>query len=135
MLNQDEVWNKILNYSRSSQGKLIPLLNPNQRSPFIITEVSDRYIRVDKLRNFTMTKQMFFSIYNYLKSKGDWVKIGARRIDARPDTIEGFIKEKFLNGNPNGLSTATWFSAILVYSDIGVEFNNKAKGQKLRVTP
>ena len=132
MLTDDEVWEKILDFSRSHMGKPIPLLNPEKPSPFTITEVSDDYIRIDKLR-IKMTKQMFLSIYNYLKDRRGWVEIGARRVDARPDTVEGFIKTKFFNSNMNALSTATWFSAILVYSNIGVEFNNKARGQKIRL--
>jgi len=79
-----------------------------------------------------MTKHMFLSIYDYLKSKGGWIEIRARRVGARPNTVEGVIKKIFFNDNPNGLSTATWFSAILVYSNIGIEFNNKAKGQKIK---
>jgi len=134
MLNQGKIWKRILDYARKSQGKEISLLNPNMRRPFMITEVSDGYIRVDKLRQQKMTKQMFLGIYDYLKSKSGWVSIGTRRVDAHPDTVEGFIKENFFKGNMNGLSTATWFSAILVWSDIGVEFNNKAYGQKLRLT-
>jgi hypothetical protein len=131
MLNKDEVWKRILDYARSSYEKPIPLLNPNKKSPFIITEISDYHIRIDKLP-IKMTKQMFLRIYDYIKSKSDWVKIGASRTNTEEETIEGFIKKEFFGNNPNGLSTATWFSAILVYSDIGVEFNNKAKGQKLR---
>jgi len=129
---QNQVWEKISGFSKSSQGQLIPLLNPIIRSPFKITEVSKNYIRIDKLP-IKMTKHMFLTIYKYLKSKKDWVEIGARRVGARPNTVEGIVKKKFFNDNPNGLSTATWFSAILVYSNIGVEFNNKAKGQKIRL--
>ena len=132
MLIGDKVWEKILDFSKSHMGKPVPLLNPENGSPFTITEVSDDYIRIDKLP-IKMTKQMFLSVYDYLKGKQGWVEIGARRVGARPDTVEGFIKNKFFNGNMNALSTATWFSAILVYSDIGVEFNNKARGQKLRL--
>lgn len=132
MINQDGVWKRILGYAKSSQGKLIHLLNPDIKSPFTITEVSDEHIRIDKLP-IKMTKQMFLSIYDYLKSKSGWVKIGASRINTEQDTVEGSIKREFFDNNPNGLSTATWFSAILVYSDIEVEFNNKARGQKLRL--
>jgi len=132
MLNQNEVWEKIRDFAKSSQGKPLPLLNPKKPSPFRITEVAADYIRVDKL-GIKMTKEMFLSIYEYLKSRGNWVEIGARRVGARSDSIEGFIKKKFFKGNPNALSTATWFSAILTYSNIGVEFNGKAIGQKLRI--
>ena len=131
MLNQEKVWKKIRSYAESSQLQPIPLLNPNIDSPFIIIKVSDDYIRIDKLP-IKMTKQMFLSIYDYVKSKSNWVKIGASRINTQEDTVEGLIKRKFFRTNPDGLSTATWCSAILVYSDIGIEFNNKAKGQKLR---
>ena len=132
MLIQNQVWEKILDFSKSAQGQLIPLLNPKIRSPFKITEVSNNYIRIDKLP-IKMTKHMFLSIYDYLKSKGCWIEIGARWVGARPNTVEGVVKKKYFNDNPNGLSTATWFSAILVYSNIGMEFNNKAKGQKIRL--
>jgi hypothetical protein len=132
MLGQNAVWEKILEFGKSNKGKLIPLLNPKKGSPFTVVEVSEDYIRIDKLP-IKMTKQMFLSLYDYLKSKRGWIEIGARRMGARSDTIEGFIKQKFFNGNMDALSTATWFAAILVHSNIGVEFNNKAIGQKLRL--
>jgi len=132
MFAQNEVWKRILDYARSNKGKAIPLLNPAKGSPFTVTEVSENHIRVDKLP-IKMTKHMFLGIYEYLKSRRDWVEIGARRVSASPATIEGFIKTKFFNGNMNALSTATWFATILVYSNIGVEFNHKAKGQKIRL--
>jgi hypothetical protein len=128
----DEVWNKILDFSKSHMGKPVPLLNPKRSSPFIITKVSDEHIRIDKIP-IKMTKEMFLKAYNYLKSRSGWVDIGARRVGARPETLEGFIKTQFFKGNMDTLSTATWFSAILVHSNIGVEFNNKAKGQKLKL--
>ena len=131
-MSQSRVWEKILSYAKSAQGTLIPLLNPNIKSPFTITEISDEYIKIDKLRDNKMTKQMFLSIYNYVKTKSGWIKIGASRKNTQEDTVEGLLKNKFFNNNPNGLSTATWFSAILVYSNIDIEFNNKSKGQKLR---
>lgn len=134
MFGQEEVWKGILEFGSSNKGKFIPILNPKKGSPFKVIEVSEDFIRIDKLP-IKMTKQMFLSIYEYLKSKRDWVEIGARRMGAKPDTIEGFIKEKFFNGNMDALSTATWFAAILVHSNIGVEFNNKAIGQKLKVNP
>uniref|UniRef100_A0A7C2P194 Uncharacterized protein n=1 Tax=candidate division WOR-3 bacterium TaxID=2052148 RepID=A0A7C2P194_UNCW3 len=131
MLGQDEVWERILNFARSNEGKAVALLNPSKGSPFTITEVSENYIRINKLP-IKMTKNMFLDIYDYLKSRRGWVEIGARRVGASPDTVEGFIKMKFFNGNVDALSTATWFAAILVYSNIGIEFNHKAKGQKIR---
>jgi len=131
-MSQNRTWEKILNYAKTVQGKLIPLLNPNTESPFTITEISDMYIKIDKLRDNKLTKQIFLSIYDYVKNKSGWVEIGASRINTHEDTVEGLIKSKFFNNNLNRLSTATWVSAILVYSDIGIEFNNKAKGQKLR---
>ncbi|MEM4703747.1 MAG: hypothetical protein QXJ02_01575 [Candidatus Bathyarchaeia archaeon] len=107
-------------------------MNPKRSFPFTIVEVSEDYIWIDKLP-IKMTKKMFLSLYEHLKSRRGWVEIGARRVGARPDTIEGFIKEKIFKGNMNALSTAAWFAAILVYSNIGVEFNNKAKGQEIRL--
>lgn len=131
MHGKDAVWERILEFGRSNKGKPIRLLNPRKGSPFTIIEVSNEHIRIDKLP-IKMTKQMFLSVYDYLGRCG-WVEIGARRVGARPDTIEGFIKEKFFNGDMDALSTATWFAAILVHSNVGVEFNNKAIGQKIKL--
>ena len=49
MSTQNEVWEKILDFSKSSQGKHILLLNPTKGAPFTITEVSNKDIRIDKL--------------------------------------------------------------------------------------
>lgn len=129
---KDETWNGIINYSNTVHGKLIPILNPNTNSPFVINEISDDYIKIDKLRDNKLTKQMFLAVYNFVKSKMNWVRIGASRVNTSEDTVEGLLKQNFFNNNQNGLSTATWVSAVLVYSDVGIAFNNKAKGQKIR---
>lgn len=127
-----QVWEQILSYSKDVKGKLIPLLNPNVDSPFTITEIGYNYVKIDKLGENKLSKEMFLHVYDYIQRKnGDWVKIGSSRINTKEDTIEGVIKTKFYN-SLDGLSTATWLSAILVYSDIGIEFNNKSIGQKLR---
>lgn len=125
------IWDKILSYAKASQRKPMPLLNPNTKASFMITQISDDYIRIDKL-SIKLTKQMFLSIYDYIKEKNGWVRIGASRINTEEDTVEGLIKKEFFGNNPNGLSTATWFSAILVHSNVGIEFNDKPKGQKLQ---
>ena len=127
----EDVWKKIKAFSQLYQGKPIPILNPSIQSTFMITEVSDDYIKIDKIQ-IKMTKNMFLSIYDYLKCRGCWVEIGARRVGARPNTLEGFIKNDLLKVGPDGLSTATWFAAIMIHADIGIDFNNVAKGQKLR---
>lgn len=132
-MSQGLVWERILSYAQTSQSQPIPLLNPNKKSPFFITKISEDYIRIDKLP-IKLTKQMFLSIYDYLKERKSWVRIGASRINTEEDTVEGILKKEFFGNNPNGLSTATWFSAILVHSDIGIEFNNKPKRQKLQFT-
>jgi len=97
MFNQNKVWEIILNFARSNKGKTLSLLNHAKGSPFIITEASENYVRVDKLQ-IKMTKQMFLGIYEYLKSRRDWLKIGASRVGTSPETIEGFIKSKFFKG-------------------------------------
>jgi len=129
----EEIWNEIIEFTKDSINKLHYLLNPTRRAEFRIIEVTEGFIRVDKLRQNKLSKQMFLSIFNYLKEKCAWVNIGASRVNTKPETIEGFLKTKFLRGNMNALSTAPWVSAILVYSNIGVEFNNKARGQAIRL--
>ncbi len=129
---KDEIWNEIISYSKTAKGKFIPILNPNADSPFVVTEISNDYIKIDKLRDNKLTKQMFLSVYDFVKNKPSWVRIGASRVNTSEDTVEGLLKRKFFNRNQNGLSTATWVSAVLVYPDLGIKFNNKTKGQKLR---
>jgi hypothetical protein len=131
MLSDEEIWSKIQLFAKTSLGKNIPILNPIKGSPFIIRNVTKNHLQIDKIP-IKMTRQMFLAVYHHLKDRGDWVPIGARWIGAYPHTVEGFIKKTFFDNNPDALSTATWFSAILVRSNIGVEFNNRAMGQKIR---
>jgi hypothetical protein len=46
--------------------------------------------------------------------------------------VEGHLKNHFFAGNMSGQMSASWVSAILVRSDIGIIFNNKAVGQAIR---
>lgn len=132
MLTWDSVWEKIRNFSKSNIGKPLSLLNPKKEFYFKIKEVSENYVRIDKLP-VKMTKEMFLKVYEYLKSKnGEWVRIGASRVNTDPDTVESVLKKHFFKDNPNGLSTAPWFAAILVSAQIGIEFNGKSRGQKIR---
>jgi hypothetical protein len=114
------------------QGTPVSLLNPKKKYLFTINEISDDYIKIDKLYHNKLKKQMFLSVYDYVRKSISWVRIGASRVNTLEDTVEGLLKREFFNNNPGGLSTAAWISAILVYSDVGVEFNNKTRGQKLR---
>lgn len=125
------IWNKILEFAKKSIDKPLYVLNPSRRAEFRIIETSKDFIRVNKLP-IKLPLEMFLSVYNHLRERCGWVLIGARRMNAKPDTIEGFLKINFFGGNMSALSTATWISAILVKAGIGVEFNNKARGQALR---
>ena len=126
-----EVWKNIQIFSHEFIGKKLCLLNPSKRYEFQITEVSEDFIRVNKLP-IKLVKEIFLSVYQHLVLQNKWVKIGASRVNTKPNTIEGLLKTVFFEGNVNALSTAPWISAILVRADIGVEFNGKSRGQAIR---
>jgi hypothetical protein len=100
------------------------LLNPSRIYRFKIVEVDDDYIRVDKLGKVKLTKEMFLSVFEFLMEKGDWTRIGASVTK----------KMHFFTGIMDRQMSASWVSAILVRSNVGIIFNNKAVGQAIRYT-
>ena len=126
------VWERIRHYSKLNQGKELPLLNVEKGTPFVIEKVTDAFVKVDKLPQVNLSKDMFVTVYDYLKAQKCWVLIGASRVNTRPNTIEGVIKSTIFKGNMSATSTATWVAAILVYSDVGIKFNDKSRRQALR---
>jgi len=132
-LSEDvEVWLKVRGLAIES--KTLYLLNPSKNYRFQVVEVSNDYIRIDKLGKQKLVKDMFVSVYDRLKNVEGWIRIGASVTDTKSDTIEGFLKENFFGGDMNGPMTAPWISALLVRSNVGVEFNNQAMGQAIRYT-
>jgi len=127
-----DVWERIRDYSKLNQGKQLPLLNVEKGTPFVIEKVADTYVKVDKLPLVNLSKDMFEAVNDYIKAQKSWVLIGASRVKTRPNTVEGVIKSTFFKGSMSATSTATWVAAILVYSDVGIKFNHKSKGQALR---
>ena len=126
----EKTWIKIRGYSIENTTSM--LLNPSRNFRFKIVEVDDDFIRIDKLGKIRLTKDMFLSVFILLKEKRDWIRIGASVTNTKPNTVEGHIKTLFFEGNMNGQMSASWVSAILVRSDVGIIFNNKAIGQAIR---
>ena len=126
----EEIWLKIR--GKAIESNSLTLLNPSKRYSFQIVEVSKDFIRVDKIKEIKLTKEIFRSLYNHLKAKKDWVKIGASIRNTKIDTVEGYLKENFFSGDMNGPMTAPWISALIVRADIGIEFNNKSLGQAIK---
>ncbi len=128
--DRESIWIKIRGYSIESKKSI--LLNPSKNYLFQIVEVTDDFIRVDKLGRVKLTKEMFISVYKMLKEKRDWVRIGASVKNTNPHTVEGYLKSRFFGGNMDGQMTAPWVSALLVRSDVGILFNDKAVGQAIK---
>ena len=128
--NLGEMWVKIRGYTIENNTSF--LLNPSKRYRFNIIEVDENFIRVDKLGKIRLTKNMFISVYEMLKKRRDWVNIGSSVKNTKPHTVEGHLKSNFFGGNMNGQMTASWVSAILVRSNVGIIFNDKALGQAIR---
>ena len=78
------------------------------------------------------TKNMFISVYQVLRDTGSWVKIGASVKNTKPNSVEGYLKSHFFGGDMDAQMTASWVSAILVRSNVGIIFNDKAVGQAIR---
>ena len=127
---KDDIWLKIRGHA--IERKTMILLNPRKDYPFHIIEATDDYIRVDKLGSEKLTEQMFTSLYDFLKSVGGWVKIGATVKNTKPGTVEGHIKASFYAGDMNAVMTAPWVAALLVGANVGIIFNGKAVGQAIR---
>jgi len=128
--DRESIWIKIRGYSIES--KKSTLLNPSKNYLFQIVEVTDDFIRVDKLGRVKLTKDMFMSVYEMLKEKRDWIRIGASVKNTDPNTVEGYLKSRFFGGNMDGQMTAPWISALLVRSDVEILFNDKAVGQAIK---
>ncbi len=128
----EEVWIKIRGYVIENSSSM--LLNPSRSYKFKIVEVDDDFLRIDKLGKVKLTKEMFLSVFELLKEKGNWTRIGASVTNTKPNTVEGHLKKNFFAGTINGQMSASWVSAILVRSNVGIIFNNKAIGQAIRYT-
>ncbi|EMR74169.1 hypothetical protein MCGE09_00576 [Thaumarchaeota archaeon SCGC AB-539-E09] len=128
--NRERIWIKIRGYAIENTTSI--LLNPSSNFRFKIVEVDDDFIRIDKLGKIRLTKDMFLSVFMLLKEKKDWIRIGASVKNTKPDTVEGHIKSLFFKGDMNGKMSASWISAILVKSTVGIIFNNKAIGQAIK---
>ena len=126
----EKIWIKIRGYAIENTTSM--LLNPSRNFRFKIVEVDDGFIRIDKLGKIRLTKDMFLSVFMLLKEKGDWIRIGASVTNTKPCTVEGHIKTLFFEGDMNGQMSASWVSALLVRSNVGIIFNNKAIGQAIR---
>ena len=126
----ERTWIKIRGYAIENTTSM--LLNPSRNFRFKIVEVGDDFIRIDKLGKIRLTKEMFLSVFMLLKDKGDWIRIGASVTNTKPDSVEGHIKTLFFGGDMNGQMSASWVSALLVRSNVGIIFNNKAVGQAIR---
>jgi len=126
----EKIWIKIRGYAIENTTSM--LLNPSRNFRFKIVEVDDDFIRIDKLGKIRLTKDMFLSVFMLLKEKEDWIRIGASVKNTKPNTVEGHLKTLFINGDMNGQMSASWVSAILVRSNVGIIFNNKAIGQAIR---
>ncbi len=123
----ERTWIKIRGYAIENPTSM--LLNPSRNFRFKIVEVDNDFIRIDKLGKIKLTKEMFLSVFTLLKEKRDWIRIGASVTNTKPNTVEGHLKKLFFTGNMNGQMSASWISAILVRSNVGIIFNNKAIGQ------
>lgn len=128
------IWESIVNYLVEKKY-LYPLAQSRKSSPFRIIKINHDAVTIEfKSGNqLKLEKSRFISAYNMLEeNRGSWVSIGARRLNASPDTLEGKIKMEF-NGQMNGTSTAPWVAAILVGAFNNIEFNDKLKGQAVRM--
>lgn len=126
----EKIWIKIRGYAIENTTTI--LLNPSKNFRFKIVNVDDDFIRIDKLGKIRLTKDMFLSVYMLLKEKSDWIRIGASVKNTKPNTVEGHLKMLFFKGDMNGQMSASWVSALLVRSNVGIIFNNKAIGQAIR---
>lgn len=112
------------------------LLSPAQKSQqFHIRIDGDNLILLflTTRKKLKLEKNRFESAYRMLtEHRGEWVKIGGSRVDTKPDTLEGSIKNDF-DGKMNGLSTAPWVAAILVGAFNYIVFNRQMRGQAINM--
>ena len=126
----EKIWIIIRGYAIENTTSM--LLNPSRNFRFKIVEVADDFIRIDKLGKIRLTKDMFLSVFMFLKEKEDWIMIGASVKNTKPNTVEGHLKTLFFKGDMNRQMSASWVSALLVRSNVGIIFNEKAIGQAIR---
>lgn len=129
------MWNKITAYLNKNK-KLSLLSNLENSQVFNIIEVTDCHIRIEfqeTKKTLKLEKDRFISAYKMLEeNKGNWILLGASRVNTKPNTLEGRIKLDF-NNNLNGLSTVPWISAILAKVFENIKFNFKIRGQALKM--
>jgi hypothetical protein len=128
--DQEEKWVKIRGFA--IETKTSSLLNPSRNYGFHIVEIGETFIRVDKLGKVRLTRDMFISVFQMLRDTDSWVKIGASVNNTKLNSVEGYLKSHFFGGDMGAQMTASWVSAILVRSNVGIIFNNKAVGQALK---
>ncbi len=131
-MNNKNIWDKIIKFLEKKHN--MHLISFRGQT-FDLEEITQNKIKIrfSSGNTINIEKQRFESAYNYLKEKnGEWIKIGASRINTDPKTIEGRIKQKY-DGKMNGLSTAPWIATILVKVFDNIEFNGKKKGQAIKM--
>jgi len=130
-LDEKKLWCNILNLK---EKKLSPLADRKKKQDFKIIDATDNFVRIKFLESsieLKLDKPRFLLAYRYLKmNKRKWVKIGASRISTDPSSIEGIIKIG-IDGNLNGLSTATWIATLLVKCNLKISFNGQLRNQAL----
>lgn len=84
----NDVWVQIKTYADENLKRKQLLLSG--MGEFYILESEPDYIKIDKI-SIKMKKDMFLSIFQYLRNHQGWIRIGASRVNTQPNTIEGFI--------------------------------------------
>ncbi len=133
--SKNNIWGKITSYL--TYNKKLNLLSSSDSSQiFNVVEIAEDYIKIEFQETKTtlkIDKQRFLSAYRMLEeNKGNWVPIGASRVNTKINTLEGRIKLDF-NNKLNGLSTVSWIASILEKAFDNIRFNYKNKGQALKM--
>ncbi len=129
----DTFWYAIIGYvTLNPVLSPLSLLSESQKFEIIKKESDFLLIRfLESNVTLKLTKSRFLSAFNKLtENRGQWIKIGASRVNAKPETLEGRIKGDY-DGKMNGLSTAPWIAAILVGAFDNIFFNGETKGQAI----
>lgn len=131
----DIIWNEIIKYLDNNRSLRL-LSNNTKAQGFTVSELNSDYIIVQfniSKNKLKLEKIRFEAAYELLKkNRGNYIPIGASRNNTNANTLEGEIKNKF-NGKLNGLSTAPWIATILVSSFENIIFNEKKKGQAIKL--
>ena len=132
---KNNVWDKITSYL-SNNKKLNLLSNSENSQIFNIVEITNDYIRIkfqETKTTLKLERDRFISAYCMLEeNKGNWILLGASRVNTKPNTLEGRIKLDY-NNKLNGLSTVSWIAAILEKVFDNIKFNYMQKGQALKM--